>query len=267
MLYFFPVLICFTGKIWADPSVSVTEIVNYAKQYTGKIPYVWGGGSTNVDVSQLMSGTDCSGFVCGVFYHFGINLWPYKGAIRNSPKVYSVGSSLADAEPGDIIHWPETVDGSGNGHVAIYAGDGWMVHETTGSYNGVSSNVLYTPVSLVAANRPISGIYRAYDVSSDIESPVISNARITEISKDGYTVVCDVNDNVGVTRVTFPTWTDTDWQDDIVWQDGTVTNIMPVWKWLELQRKMARMLTPIVGDISVMLIKNSSFTEPMMHII
>lgn len=41
----------------------------------------------------------------------------------------------------------------------------------------------------------------------DTESPVISNIAITNITSDGYTVSCDVTDNVGVTKVAFPTWT------------------------------------------------------------
>ena len=54
--------------------------------------------------------------------------------------------------------------------------------------------------------------------------PVVSNVRITDLSTSGYTVTCDVSDNIGVARVAFPTWTNEDWQDDIVWQDGTLSD-------------------------------------------
>lgn len=47
------------------------------------------------------------------------------------------------------------------------------------------------------------------------EPPVISDVKVTQADKDGYTVQCTVTDNVGVNRVQFPTWTDTDGQDDI----------------------------------------------------
>ncbi|WP_410954983.1 GBS Bsp-like repeat-containing protein, partial [Pseudomonas aeruginosa] len=37
----------------------------------------------------------------------------------------------------------------------------------------------------------------------------------------GYTVTCTVTDNVGVTRVAFPSWTHFNGQDDLFWRDGT----------------------------------------------
>ena len=54
--------------------------------------------------------------------------------------------------------------------------------------------------------------------------PVISNIRISDLSNTGYTITCDVSDNMGVARVAFPTWTNEDWQDDIVWQDGILSD-------------------------------------------
>lgn len=41
------------------------QIIDYCKSFVGKVPYVWGGSSP--------SGWDCSGFVCYVLNHFGIN--------------------------------------------------------------------------------------------------------------------------------------------------------------------------------------------------
>ena len=61
-------------------------------------------------------------------------------------------------------------------------------------------------------------------ITKDGTAPVIQNVRVTDVTKDGYTVTCDVSDNVGVTRVAFPTWTNADWQDDILWKDGSISN-------------------------------------------
>ena len=125
------------GSIIARADVSGQDIVNYALSYVGKVPYVWGGNS-------FSSGMDCSGFVCGVYEHYGINLWPYRTKIRNSPLVTNAGTDLSVAVPGDIL-WFE-------GHVAIYTGvrngEHWMVNETKGTYNGITNNVIYSPVRI-----------------------------------------------------------------------------------------------------------------------
>ena len=84
------------------------KVVNYAIQFVGN-PYVWGGTS-------LTKGADCSGFVMKVYEKFGVSL-PH-----SSYKLRSVGYSVsaANVQPGDIICY--------DGHVAIYMGDGKIVH-------------------------------------------------------------------------------------------------------------------------------------------
>ena len=62
----------------------------------------------------------------------------------------------------------------------------------------------------------------------DTEPPTISNVQITDVSPSGYTVTCNVSDNVGVTSVKFPTWTDNrdgngNDQDDLIWHEGTIS--------------------------------------------
>ncbi len=68
------------------------EIIEYAEQWVGKIPYALDYGGHQADVSQL-STTDCSGFICGVYYHFGINLWPNKSPLRGSPLLFDIGTT------------------------------------------------------------------------------------------------------------------------------------------------------------------------------
>ena len=84
------------------------EIVNYAKQFIGN-PYVYGGTS-------LTRGTDCSGFVMGVYRHFGVSL------PRTSYSMRSVGRavSYSDMQVGDIVCY--------SGHVGIYAGNGKLIN-------------------------------------------------------------------------------------------------------------------------------------------
>lgn len=57
----------------------------------------------------------------------------------------------------------------------------------------------------------------------DTEAPTIYDVSISDITSTGYTVSCKLSDNVGVKRVKFPTWTESNWQDDIVWHEGTIS--------------------------------------------
>ena len=52
-------------------------------------------------------------------------------------------------------------------------------------------------------------------VMNDREKPVISDAKITNVTPEGYTVTCTVTDNWGVSSVAFPTWTEYNGQDDL----------------------------------------------------
>ncbi len=57
---------------------------------------------------------------------------------------------------------------------------------------------------------------------TDFSAPTISNVVVSDVSSTGYTVSCTVTDNVGVTKVEFPTWTEANGQDDLVWHQGTI---------------------------------------------
>lgn len=57
---------------------------------------------------------------------------------------------------------------------------------------------------------------------ADTTQPSISNPQISDVNSSGFTVSCNVSDNVGVTRIVFPTWTTADGQDDIIWHEGWV---------------------------------------------
>jgi hypothetical protein len=62
--------------------------------------------------------------------------------------------------------------------------------------------------------------YAGHGIREQIEAydnkhPAISNAVISDISADGYTVTCTVTDNWEITKVAFPTWTLLNNQDDL----------------------------------------------------
>ncbi|MBR4513789.1 MAG: GBS Bsp-like repeat-containing protein [Lachnospiraceae bacterium] len=59
---------------------------------------------------------------------------------------------------------------------------------------------------------------------TDPTPPTISDIKVTDITKDGYTVTCSVSDNVGVTSVKFPSWnSDKHIGDNAEWLVGTVS--------------------------------------------
>lgn len=90
-------------------------IIEDALQYVGN-KYVNGGNS-------LTNGTDCSGFTMLIFAQYGYSL-----SRTPSGQLSSAGRSIdySEIQPGDIICYTE--NGKTCSHVAIYIGDGQIVH-------------------------------------------------------------------------------------------------------------------------------------------
>ncbi len=112
------------------------RIVAYALQFVGN-PYVWGGTS-------LTHGCDCSGFVQGVYKHFGFSL------SRTSYNQVDNGKSISvdKVQPGDLFFY---MRGSRIGHVSMYIGDGKIVHARGKAYGIVISPADYdTPCAAVS---------------------------------------------------------------------------------------------------------------------
>ena len=88
-----------------------SDIAQYACQFVGN-PYVPGGTS-------LTNGADCSGFTQSVYRVYGYSL------PRNSSSQRSAGREVSyeEAQPGDLICYA--------GHVAIYLGNGRIVHASS----------------------------------------------------------------------------------------------------------------------------------------
>ncbi len=62
----------------------------------------------------------------------------------------------------------------------------------------------------------------------DAEKPVISNVKIKNVTVNGFDVTCTVSDNVGISNVCFPTWTEANGQDDLVddwYYNATATSV------------------------------------------
>ena len=93
------------------------KIANYAATFIDILPYVWGGAS-------LTKGADCSGFCGQIYAHFGyIDQASANAHAYDSLRFRGVGKAvdLANILPGDLVCY--------QGHVAIYYGNGMVVHE------------------------------------------------------------------------------------------------------------------------------------------
>ena len=107
------------------------QVVNYALKFVGG-PYVYGGNS-------LTNGTDCSGFTKLVFANYGVYL------PRSAPEQAYAGVhvDLGDIKPGDII--VSGYDGVVC-HVALYIGDGKLVHALNSNVGIVVTSMYIMPI-------------------------------------------------------------------------------------------------------------------------
>ena len=69
------------------------------------------------------------------------------------------------------------------------------------------------------------GKYSVVELQTEIpdgnQAPIITDAKITNVSKNGYTVTCKVTDDGSLDRVQMPTWSENGGQDDLIWYETT----------------------------------------------
>ena len=102
-------------------------VAEYALQFVGN-PYVYGGTS-------LTNGADCSGFVMSVYANFGVSL-PHSSAADR--KQGTAVDGLSNAQPGDLICY--------SGHVALYIGNGQIVHAANSKKGIIVSRADYKTI-------------------------------------------------------------------------------------------------------------------------
>ena len=115
-----------------QPNTDVaTSLVNFALQFVG-YSYVPNG-------ADLYNGVDCSGFTMKVYEQFGYSL-PHNAASQSS---YGTYVSLDQLAPGDLIFYGY---GGSICHVAIYIGNGQIVHAATSSQGIVTAGYQIMPI-------------------------------------------------------------------------------------------------------------------------
>lgn len=120
-----------------SPSGSISTVIATAQSMVGGA-YVWGASSQYA--------ADCSGLTMYCYSKVGISL-PHNAAAQSS---YGTTVSYSNMQPGDLIFF-----GSPAYHVALYVGDGMMIHAEN-SYTGI----VYSYVDSFALYNPISAIRR-----------------------------------------------------------------------------------------------------------
>ena len=118
-----------------DVNYSVAEnLVEYAKQFVG-YPYVYGGNS-------LTNGTDCSGFTKLIYAQYGVSL----PRTAYDQQFVGYGVPLSEIQIGDLV-----LSGYGGKthHVAIYIGNGQLVHALNSNVGIVITDLYIMPITHV----------------------------------------------------------------------------------------------------------------------
>lgn len=165
----------------------------------------------------------CVEFIQGYYEYLGVSKARGNGCDYATNALPSGWSRVQGGVPqkGDILVYSGT-SSNPYGHVAIYESDwvtyhqNWLRHPyveriTTVRYNKLSNSETYW--GYIRPNWQV-----------DTQAPTLSNVRITDVNADGYTVVCDVSDNVGVSKIEFPSWNiDIHQGEDANWIAGSVS--------------------------------------------
>lgn len=153
----------------------------------------------------------------GTTIRAGTNWW------RNAASLgYSRGQELkapAIACWGNHVAIVEKVEGN-----TIYLSEGGHLGYPNNGYTRIGT----VPGSYFSTNDKGNWLGFVYlpgaTSNTDTTAPSITNVTVTDVNRDGYTVTCNVSDNVGVTSVKFPSWcSDIHSGEDAIWIEGGVS--------------------------------------------
>ncbi|SJN26072.1 L-alanyl-gamma-D-glutamyl-L-diamino acid endopeptidase [Micrococcus lylae] len=99
------------------PTPTAEQVIETGKRFLG-LPYLWAGVSSY--------GFDCSGFTYSIFRHHGIDMPRDSGPQLRESGFPSV--EREDWQPGDLLFFSFQADPDRIRHVAVYVGDGKILH-------------------------------------------------------------------------------------------------------------------------------------------
>ncbi len=109
------------------------QIADFAASWVGRINYGWGG-----DDFREGGYVDCSHFTYHVFLQYGlVSGYTYSGGQRG----WGYGVAIEDIQPGDLVCY--------DGHVAIYYGNGMIIHAPAPGRKIEIGNLYLAPVRAV----------------------------------------------------------------------------------------------------------------------
>lgn len=113
-----------TTALPSSNSSFTEKFLNSAKEWIGT-PYKWAGRIKGV-------GVDCSNFVSAAAEKAGLKL---SGSVSDQWNKFSKDNRIfydaSQLQPGDLIFFKNTVPGKDLSHVAIYMGDGKIIHASS----------------------------------------------------------------------------------------------------------------------------------------
>lgn len=146
---------------------AANQVIQKAMEYVGVVPYVW-GGIPGKGVDPRKTGWDCSGFTYWLDQNYGSGQLPMGSHYQYDwgKKQGKLFTDLSQLQPGDLVFFDTGFRGGAGSHlnnashVAVYAGNGKIIHATNPSQGTVISDLnsyLSTYTFLGAMHMPWSG--------------------------------------------------------------------------------------------------------------
>ena len=124
-------------------SVTGEAVANYALRFLG-LPYKRASQGTS-----LKTGTDCSGFTMLIYREFGVSLSRTPGGQMRNGR----GVSRKELQKGDLVIYGR---GSNASHVALYIGNGKVIHESTPGQGVKITGIDQMGMSILSYRRVIN---------------------------------------------------------------------------------------------------------------
>ena len=139
---------------------------------------------------------------------------------------YTVACTVTDDNAVDRVLMPTWSENNGQDDLIWYTanrtGNTYTIEVKTSNHKN-DSGKYHTDIYAYDSEGKVSKVELTATVPGANEAPVISNAKITNVSRSGYTVTCTVTDDNAVDRVLMPTWSENNGQDDLIWYTANRT--------------------------------------------